>query len=77
VIGYGSIDTGPVTPLRNGASDHAEGRHRLLPVNGAERRPASGKPPLDDEKWPARLRELRPINVCPIVAGEKAFYQAA
>ena len=43
-------------------------------IQWAERGPAGAKPPIDDEKWTARLRALRPIDLCPIVPGEKAPY---
>jgi hypothetical protein len=43
-------------------------------VQWAERGPASGKPVIDEAKWPDRLRQLQPIRLCPIVPGEAAPY---
>ena len=44
-------------------------------IQWAERGPASNQPmTLDDAKWTERLRELGPIRVCPLVAGEPAPY---
>jgi hypothetical protein len=40
----------------------------------AVRAPTAGKAPIDETKWAARLRQLRPIRLCPIVAGERAPY---
>ena len=40
----------------------------------AERAPAAGKGPIDETKWLARLRQLQPIRLCPIVPGERAPY---
>lgn len=40
----------------------------------AERAPGSGKSVIDEAKWQARLRQLLPIRVCPIMPGERAPY---
>jgi hypothetical protein len=40
----------------------------------AERGPAAGRTAIDEAKWLARLRQLQPIRLCPIVAGETAPY---
>lgn len=40
----------------------------------AERAPGSGKTGIDEAKWLARLRQLQPIRLCPIVPGERAPY---
>jgi hypothetical protein len=40
----------------------------------AERAATSGKAPIDETKWLARLRQLQPIRLCPIVPGERAPY---
>jgi hypothetical protein len=40
----------------------------------AERGPGSGKAVIDEAKWLARLHQLQPIHLCPIVAGEPAPY---
>ncbi|MGY8665233.1 hypothetical protein Q3C01_23105 [Bradyrhizobium sp. UFLA05-109] len=74
VIGCGSVDTGPERHSETALLITLKGEADYYTIQWAERGPASGKPPLDDEKWPARLRELRPIDLCPIVAGEKAPY---
>ncbi len=72
VIGCGSVgadkhsETALLITLK-GASDY-------YTIQWAERGASAAKPPIDDEKWVARLRELRPIDLCPIVPGEKAPY---
>ena len=43
-------------------------------VQWAERAVASDKPAIDAAKWQARLRQLQPIRLCPIVPGETAPY---
>lgn len=43
-------------------------------VQWAERGPAAGRSAIDETKWLARLRQLQPIRVCPIVPGEPAPY---
>jgi hypothetical protein len=40
----------------------------------AERGPAAGRSAIDEAKWLARLRQLQPIRLCPIVPGEPAPY---
>jgi hypothetical protein len=40
----------------------------------AVRASTAGKAPIDETKWVARLRQLQPIRLCPIVAGERAPY---
>jgi hypothetical protein len=40
----------------------------------AERGPAAGRTAIDEAKWLARLRQLQPIRLCPIVPGETAPY---
>jgi len=40
----------------------------------AERGPAAGQGAIDEAKWLARLRQLQPVRLCPIVPGEAAPY---
>ena len=40
----------------------------------AERAPAAAPSAIDEAKWLARLRQLQPIRLCPIVPGEPAPY---
>ena len=40
----------------------------------AERGPPAGRGAIDEAKWLARLRQLQPIRLCPIVPGETAPY---
>jgi len=40
----------------------------------AERGPSAGKGAIDEAKWQARLRQLQPIRLCPILPGERAPY---
>ena len=43
-------------------------------IQWAERGPESDEPPVNDDRWQARLRDLSPINLCPIMLGEAAPY---
>ena len=43
-------------------------------VQWAERGGSPGKTAIDTAKWQARLRQLQPIRLCPIVPGETAPY---
>jgi hypothetical protein len=43
-------------------------------VQWAERAGSSGRTAIDAAKWQARLRQLQPIRLCPIVPGETAPY---
>jgi hypothetical protein len=43
-------------------------------VQWAERGPGASNAVIDEAKWQGRLRELMPIRLCPIVAGETAPY---
>ena len=43
-------------------------------VQWAERAVPADKPAIDATKWQARLRQLQPIRLCPIVPGETAPY---
>jgi len=74
VVGCGSVDSGPARHSETALLITLKGAADYYTIQWAERGGAADKPPIDDEKWPARLRELRPIDLCPIVAGEKAPY---
>jgi hypothetical protein len=52
----------------------AKGSADYYTLQWAERAPGSGKPVIDEAKWLARLRQLQPIRLCPIVPGERAPY---
>jgi hypothetical protein len=74
VVGCGSIDSGPAMHSETALLIAVKGSEDYYTIQWAERGAAGAKPPIDDDKWPARLRELRPIDLCPIVPGEKAPY---
>ena len=74
VIGCGSVDTGPARHSETALLIAIKGTSDYYTIQWAERGHATDKPPVDDEKWSARLRELRPIDLCPIIAGEAAPY---
>ncbi|MBR0830711.1 hypothetical protein JQ596_34910 [Bradyrhizobium manausense] len=74
VIGCGNVDSGPAKHSETALLVTVKGVADYYTIQWAERGAASDKPKVDDEKWTARLRELRPIDLCPIVAGEKAPY---
>jgi len=74
VIGCGSVDSGPARHSETALLIAIKGTSDYYTIQWAERGQATDKPPIDDEKWSARLRELRPVDLCPIVAGEAAPY---
>ena len=74
VVGCGSVDTGPTRHSETALLIAIKGTLDYYTIQWAERGEAADQPPVDDEKWSARLRELRPIDFCPIVAGEAAPY---
>lgn len=52
-----------------------KGRQDYYTLQWAERgRPSRQALPLDDPKWSARLKQLAPLALCPIVPGEAAPY---
>jgi hypothetical protein len=65
-----------------GADKHSEtalivaikGSADYYTVQWAERPASSEMPAIDATKWQARLRQLQPIRLCPIVPGEAAPY---
>lgn len=68
--------------VESGADKHSEtalvvtvkGNADYYTLQWAERGPAAGKSAIDEAKWQARLRQLRPIRLCPILPGERAPY---
>lgn len=74
VIGCGRLDSGDAKHSEIALLIAIRGASDYYTVQWAERGPAIDKPPVDDEKWPTRLRDLLPINLCPIVPGEAAPY---
>jgi hypothetical protein len=74
VIGCGRIDSGPTRHSETALLITLKGATDYYTIQWAERGPESDEPPVNDERWQARLQELSPIELCPIVAGEAAPY---
>ncbi|OKO78387.1 hypothetical protein AC629_30540 [Bradyrhizobium sp. NAS80.1] len=74
VIGCGRIDSGPTRHSETALVITLKGATDYYTVRWAERGPATDEPPVNDERWQARLRDLSPIDLCPIVPGEAAPY---
>ncbi|MFT4122042.1 hypothetical protein [Bradyrhizobium sp.] len=74
VIGCGRIASGPTPHSETALLITVKGATDYYTIQWAERGPASDAPPVNDERWQARLRDLGPIDLCPIVAGEAAPY---
>jgi len=74
VIGCGRIDSGPTRHSETALLITLKGATDYYTIQWAERGPESDEPPVNDERWQVRLRELSPIELCPIVAGEAAPY---
>ena len=68
--------------LESSADKHSEtalivavkGSADYYTLQWAERAATSAKAPIDEAKWLARLRQLQPVRLCPIVPGERAPY---
>jgi len=74
VIGCGRVDSGPTRHSETALLITLKGTTDYYTIQWAERGPESDEPPVNDERWQARLQELSPIELCPIVAGEAAPY---
>ena len=74
VIGCGRIDSGPTRHSETALLITLKGTTDYYTIQWAERGPESDEPPVRDERWQARLNDLNPIVLCPIVAGEAAPY---
>jgi len=74
VIGCGRIDSGPTRHSETALLITIKGTTDYYTIQWAERGPETDEPPVNDERWQARLRDLSPIDLCPIVPGEAAPY---
>jgi hypothetical protein len=74
VIGCGRIDSGPTRHSETALLITLKGASDYYTIRWAERGPESDEPTVNDERWQARLSELGPIDLCPIVPGEDAPY---
>ncbi len=75
VIGCGKVNDASGTRSESALVIVIKGRQDYYTLQWAERGRASQQPlPLDDPKWPARLRQLSPLALCPVVPGEVAPY---
>ncbi len=74
VIGCGRIDSGPTRHSETALLITLKGTTDYYTIQWAERGPELDEPPVNDERWQARLRDLSPIDLCPIVPGEAAPY---
>lgn len=74
VIGCGRVDSGPTRHSETALLITLKGTTDYYTIQWAERGPESDEPPVNDERWQTRLRELHPIDLCPIIAGEAAPY---
>ena len=70
VIGCGTIEGRSETALIAVVKGSAD----VYTIQWAERGAAVQAPPVDDARWPERLRALQPIALCAIVPGEAAPY---
>ncbi|HEX9209387.1 MAG TPA: hypothetical protein VF901_02650 [Bradyrhizobium sp.] len=70
----GRVDSGPTPHSETALLITLKGTTDYYTIQWAERGPEADEPPVNDERWQARLRELSPIDLCPIVPGEAAPY---
>ncbi len=74
VIGCGRIDSGPTRHSETTLLITLKGATDYYTIQWAERGPESDEPLVNDDRWQARLRDLSPIDLCPIMPGEVAPY---
>jgi hypothetical protein len=74
IASCGSVVSAPDKHSETALVVAIKGSGDFYTLQWAERTPASGKPIIDEAKWLARLRQLQPIRLCPIVPGEAAPY---
>lgn len=74
VIGCGRIDSGPTRHSETALLITLRGATDYYTIQWAERGPECDEPPVNDDRWEARLRDLSPIDLCPIMPGEAAPY---
>lgn len=74
VIGCGRLDSGPTRHSETALLITLKGASDYYTIQWAERGPESDEPPVNDISWQARLRDLSPIDLCPIMPGEAAPY---
>lgn len=74
VIGCSRIDSGPTRHSETALLITLKGATDYYTIQWAERGPESDEPPVNDERWEARMRDLSPIDLCPIMPGEAAPY---
>jgi hypothetical protein len=74
VIGCSRIDSGSTRHSETALLITIKGASDYYTIQWAERGPESDEPPVNDERWQMRLRDLSPIDLCPIMPGEAAPY---
>lgn len=74
VVGCGHIDSGPTRHSETALLITLKGATDYYTIQWAERGPESDEPPINDDRWQARLHDLSPIALCPIMPGEAAPY---
>jgi hypothetical protein len=74
VASCGRVETGADKYSETTLMVAVKGSTDYYTLQWAERGPAAGRSAIDEAKWLARLRQLQPIRVCPIVPGERAPY---
>lgn len=74
VASCGRVDSSPDKHSETALMVAIKGSADYYTVQWAERAGSSGKTAIDAARWQARLRQLQPIRLCPIVPGETAPY---
>lgn len=74
VVGCGRIDSGPTRHSETALLITLKGATDYYTIQWAERGPESDEPPINDDRWQARLHDLSPIDLCPIMPAEAAPY---
>jgi hypothetical protein len=74
VIGCGRLDSGPTRHSETTLLITIKGASDYYTIQWAERGVETDLPPINDERWQTRFRDLSPIGLCLIVIGEAAPY---
>lgn len=74
VVGCARIDRGPTRHGETTLLITLKGSSDYYTIQWAERGPETDEAPVNADRWMARLRDLSPIDLCPIVKDEAAPY---
>jgi hypothetical protein len=74
VVGCGKVGGADEARSETALIVAIKGNADMYTVQWAARGAPAAKADIEDARWPERLKQLAPIRICAIVAGEKAPY---